>query len=533
MSTLIGTTGNDTLFGSTAISTYVRGVEGDDRLVSQVSLSTLAGGEGDDLLEIQQGDGSTIVMLPGKGDDTISISGISTLVDLRIARGLGTSFNLGDDVFAFDGVAAEGAFVRGTMKGGDGDDTVRIGGGTDLNGAIITTNVGDDFVSISGTTALNFVNSRIGLGKGADSAVVSIDSADLLLNGLTINGGEGADTLNILANTGVYASGNNIFSMGGGADKLSATLAFNSGFISGSLNLIGNSGKDTIELAVNGATNGNFELNVYGDGTAVDATAGNNDLIDYNWLSSAFTATTGIIAGGAGDDLISFSAAGSTAGSAAIEINGGFGADTINLVSNTYAGTVDGGAGDDLIDVGLGSGVAAIFMQGTVNGLGFGTLIGGAGDDTFQNTSFGTGVAVANTGTYSTALIVSVADMVTGDIFKLLGQKVVNAAANVNASAFLTESFTAFTGLSGNVTGESNNNIALFRVGDDVVLQILVGSNAVTALSAATATGQGIAVIRFKGNSAFGTSVDGASGALSNLDFAYNQSLNGASFNFT
>jgi hypothetical protein len=532
MSTLIGTTGNDTLFGSTAISTYVRGMEGDDRIVSQVSLSTLAGGEGDDLLEIQQGDGSTIVMLPGKGDDTISISGISTLVDLRIARGLGTAFNLGDDVFAFDGVAAEGAFIRGTMKGGDGDDTVRIGGGTDLNGAIITTNVGDDFVSISGTTALNFVNSRIGLGKGADSAVVSIDSADLLLNGLTINGGEGADTLNILANTGVYASGNNIFSMGGGADKLSATLAFNSGFISGSLNLIGNSGKDTIELAVNGATNGNFELNVYGDGTDVDATAGNDDLIDYNWLSSAFTATTGIVAGGAGDDLISFSAAGSTAGSAAIEINGGFGADTINLISNTYAGTVDGGAGDDLIVMDLGGGVGSAFIAAAVNGLAFGTLIGGAGDDTFQNTSFGTGVN-AGSGVFTTALIVSVADMVTGDIFKLLGQKVVNAAANVNASAFLTESFTAFTGFSGNVTGEANNNIALFRVGDDVVLQILSGSNAVTAMSAATATGVGIAVIRFKGNSAFGTSVDGASGALSNLDFAFSQSLNGASFNFT
>ena len=532
MSTLIGTTGNDTLFGSTAISTFVRGIDGDDRLVSQVSLSTLAGGKGDDLLEIQQGDGSTVVMLPGQGDDTVSISGMSTLVDLRIARGLGTSFNLGDDVFAFDGVAAEGVFVRGTMKGGDGDDTVRIGGGTDLNGAILTTNVGDDFISVSGTTALNFINSRVGLGKGADSAVISIDSADLLLNSFTMNGGEGADTINILANTGVYASGNNIFALGGGADKLSAVLSINSGFSSGTTNLIGDSGKDTIELTINGAITGSFEVNVYGDGTAVDATAGANDLIDYNWLSSAFDVQTGVIAGGAGDDLISFSAAGSTAGSANIDVNGGFGADTININGITYAGTVDGGAGADIIDVAFG-GVGSAFIAGTINGIGYGTLIGGAGDDTFQNTGFGTGVN-AGSGLFTTAFAVTVGDMVTGDIFKMLGQKVVNADANVNASAFATASFTALTSISAwGLTGQANNNIALFRAGDDVVLQVMAGSNAMTALSAATATGVGIAVIRFKGNSAFGTSVDGASGALSNLDFTFTQSLNGASFNFT
>ena len=532
MSTLIGTTGNDTLFGSTAISTFVRGIDGDDRLVSQVSLSTLAGGKGDDLLELQQGDGSTVVILPGQGDDTVSISGMSTLVDLRIARGLGTSFNLGDDVFAFDGVAAEGVFVRGTMKGGDGDDTVRLGGGTDLNGAIVTTNVGDDFFSVSGTTALNFINSRVGLGKGADSAVISIDSADLILNSFTMNGGEGADTINILANTGVYASGNNIFALGGGADKLSAVLSVNSGFSSGTTNLIGDSGKDTIELTINGAITGAFEVNVYGDGTAVDATAGANDLIDYNWLSSAFDVQTGIIAGGAGADLISFSAAGSTAGSANIDINGGFGADTINLFGFTYAGTVNGGNGADIIDVDLG--VTA--LSGTLptqNGLLFATILGGAGDDTFQNTSFGTSV-VGSTALGSTAINFTIADMVTGDIFKLLGQKVVNAAANVNASAFATASFTSLTSVSAwGLTGAGDNNIALFRAGDDVILQVLAGSNGVTTISAATASEFGIAVIRFKGNSAFATSVDGASGALSNLDFSYTQSLNGASFNFT
>ena len=81
--------------------------------------------------------------------------------------------------------------------------------------------------------------------------------------------------------------------------------------------------------------------------------------------------------------------------------------------------------------------------------------------------------------------------------------------------------------------GAANNNIALFQEGDDVVLQILNGSGELSGVSANTASAIGMAVIRFKANSAFGSSVAGASGQLSAIAFTYTQNLGGATFNFT
>ena len=131
--TLTGTTGNDTLFGSTAQAAYVKGKEGGDRLVSQYTNSTLIGNAGNDLLEIQAGDGSVITMNPGKGDDTVSISGLTTLGTLYVANGLGTSVNYGDDTFSFD-TAGGAVFLQGTDRGGEGNDTLTMANGIDGNG---------------------------------------------------------------------------------------------------------------------------------------------------------------------------------------------------------------------------------------------------------------------------------------------------------------------------------------------------------------------------------------------------------------
>ena len=50
--TLTGTTGNDTLIGSTAQASLVQGLEGNDRLLSDFSGTTLNGGQGNDLLQV-------------------------------------------------------------------------------------------------------------------------------------------------------------------------------------------------------------------------------------------------------------------------------------------------------------------------------------------------------------------------------------------------------------------------------------------------------------------------------------------------
>ena len=112
--------------------------------------------------------------------------------------------------------------------------------------------------------------------------------------------------------------------------------------------------------------------------------------------------------------------------------------------------------------------------------------------------------------------------------------KVANGDANVERSAFFTSTFTAYTGAAGvGLTGTANNNIALFQEGDDVVLQILNGTGQLSGVSAITGSSIGMGIIRFKGNSAFGSSVAGASGQLSAISFSYTQALGGATFNFT
>jgi hypothetical protein len=530
MSTLTGTTGNDTLFGSTATEIVVRGLAGDDRLVSQITNTTLIGNEGDDLLELQQGDGSVAVINPGQGDDTVSISGMTTLTNLRISKGLGTSFNLGDDVFNFN-TALGSLFLQGTMKAGDGDDTLNIANGVDMNGATIAMNVGGDQINVSADTAVLFANARIGAGKGDDSAVLSFDSALVTLNAFTINGGEGADTVNLLANSGINVSGATLFNLGGGHDMFSATLQPDSGIASGSLTFRGDSGKDTMTVNLSGTVTGNYKLNVYGDDASVAGTADFADLIKVNWSNTAAD-ITGVIAGGGGADVIAVSAGLVTAGSANLSIDGGLGADSITLDTQSFAGTINGGDGADTIQVNGGT-TSYIAGGDAQNGQGFATLLGGAGNDTFQHTGFNSTGAKGNTGLAGiTALSVTVADMVTGDIFKLLGQKEVNTGANVVRSAFATGSFTAYSTAYG-ISGFADNNIALFRSGDDVILQILVGSGDGSDVSEDTGTDIGMAVVRFKGNSAFGTTIDAASGQLSAIGFTFSQSLNGASFNFT
>ena len=530
MSTLTGTTGNDTLFGSTASEIVVKGLAGNDRLISQITNTTLTGNAGNDLLELQNGDGSLVTINPGKGDDTVSISGMTTLANLRIANNLGTSFNLGNDIFNFN-TALGAVFLQGTMKAGDGNDTLNIANGVDMNGATIAMNVGVDQINVSANTAVLFSNARIGAGQGNDSAVFSFDSALATLNGFTMNGGEGADTVNLLANSGINVSGATLFNLGGGSDTFSATLAPDSGVASGSLTFRGDSGKDTMTLNLSGTVTGGYTLNIYGDDASLAGTADFADVIQVNWSNTAAD-ITGVIAGGGGADVLALSAGLVTAGSANMSIDGGLGADSITLDTDSYAGTINGGAGADTIQVNAST--TAKSNAGDAHaGLGFATLLGGAGNDTFQNTGFTTTGADGAAAVNATSLVVTVADMVTGDIFKLLGLKEVNTAANVTRSAFATGSFTAYStayGLSGANVG---NNIALFRSGDDVILQVLAGTGQGSMISEDTASEIGMAVIRFKGNSAFGTSIDAASGNLSAISFNYSQSLNGASFNFT
>ena len=523
--TLTGTTGNDTLFGSTAQAAYVKGKEGGDRLVSQYTHSTLIGNAGNDLLEIQAGDGSVITMNPGKGDDTVSISGLTTLGTLYVANGLGTSVNYGDDTFSFD-TAGGAVFLQGTVRGGEGNDTLTMANGIDGNGFKYNGGQGKDQITVSANTSVLFSNTQLRAGKGSDSANLVFNTG-AVFNGITVAGGNGADTINFNANSGFNASANNLIDLGDQADVFSGTFVPVSGFISGAFDIVGGGAADTITVLVSGSMTGAFDLGIYGDSTAVDTTAGAADTIAFNLANSAQD-TTGMIAGGYGADTITISS-NITAGSAGFSVNGGLGNDSITITDGgALAGTVNGGEGADRITFNMGSGLTA---TNNPDGQGYVTLLGGAGNDTFTNTTVATGATLSAYA--ATGLIMAIQDFATGDLIELLGVKVVNEDANIERSAFVTRSF--LTNSAAGMTGRSMNNVAMYRDGDDVVLQLTTGCGTAAAGEDLASAGSdvGLAVIRFVDNSAFATQIDAASGALSNVGISFSQTTTGFKINFT
>jgi hypothetical protein len=516
--TITGSSGNDTLFGATAEASVLNALEGNDVLRSQFTTQTLNGAAGNDLIEAQVFNGSTLTLLPGKGNDTISISGMTSSVTLDVGAA-GTN-NLGNDFFQFN-TALGAVQVAGKVYGGLDNDTFNFSDGIGLNNAFVWGNQGADALSLTANETAIFASSKIGLGKGNDSATIAVTTASF--NNFTLAGGQGADTFQ-MSLAGAELSGNNSFLAGGGNDMISATLD-GTGINSGRFVLAGNSGADTMTVAFSLA---NTAADTYS--FLLDDQAGTAAFADSLVFALDDTAinVTGTIAGGGGNDTLNLTADVAN-GSANFYIDAGFGADFVTLEGNAYAGTLAGGGGSDTLQLSLDQLATSTTQSGDL----FMTVLGGAGNDTFQNTSFNaSAVVVSDFG--ATALLVTLGDFTTGDIFKLLGNGAVNSDANVNRSAFYTANFTAMaaTGSVAGLTGVYENNIALFPDGDDVVLQILAGSDQISGNTAGTNT-VGMAVIRFKGNSTFGSNISRASGQLSSLSFAFTQSLNGGSFNFT
>ena len=517
--TLSGTTGNDTLFGQTAEATELNALAGDDILRSSYTTQTLNGAAGDDLLEAQSYDGATLAFNPGQGDDTISISGMTSRVTLDVAKGEAT--NLGADFFQFD-TAAGAVSIGGTIYGGKGKVTINFSDGIDLNNAYVWGNQGQDNLLLTANESAQFQSSKIGLGKANDSATFQLTTGDL--NNFTLAGGQGKDTFQLNLNDNNF-SGTNLFGAGGGADEISATFE-GTGINSGTFTLRGDTGADTLTVDFSIANTAAQTWNIYGD-DAVDATGSYADFLTFD-LGNTAVDVTGTIAGGGGADTLTLTSTIANA-SANWYIDGGRGADFITVDGLAWAGTLDGGLGADTLEIGLGGASTSTTESGDL----FLTVLGGAGNDTFQNTSFNS-TSVGASDYMATALVVTLADFTTGDIFKMLGNVGVNSDANVNRSAFYTANFTAMpaTGSVAGLTGIAANNIALFPDGDDVVLQILGGSQQISGNTAGTNT-VGMAVIRFKGNSVLGSNISRASGQLSSINFAFTQSLTGGSFNFT
>jgi Ca2+-binding RTX toxin-like protein len=437
--------GNDTITGS----------QGDDRLIGGDGNDVVTGGRGNDVAQLgngndrfiwNPGDGSDVVEGEG-GTDTLVFNGANVAENFdisangqraRLFRDVGNitmdlngvehiqlaTLGGADAVTVNDltgtGITQVAVDLSGTPGSGQGDgqtDTVTVNGTTD-----------DDHIAVASNGTSVVVNGlaaqvRISGADGTDQLVVNGGGGNDVINaaglhagqvGLTINGGDGDDTIvgsagNDTVNGG---RGNDVASLGAGDDTFiwnpgdgsdtvnggagNDTLLFNGANVNEKIDISANNGRAIFTRDVAGIT---MDLD---NVETIDFTArGGADTVTVNDLSSTDVKHVAI-------DLESTPGSGVGDGASdTVVINATNGDDVINITENNGVVTVSGLAedvtitgfetgdhivvnglgGDDVINgTGLGAGVMLTANGGDgddilLGGAGNDTLSGGAGDD--------------------------------------------------------------------------------------------------------------------------------------------------------
>lgn len=254
--TLYGGRDNDTL--TSTVGGLLYGDRGNDNIFLSGSggvagATTVYGGDGDDTIT---GGGRTL-LFGNQGNDTITAGAADSVyggsgADVLTASGSGAfiSGDLGNDILRNTG-------ANNTLAGGEGDDTITFDGGAAFSTAsggggknflqILPTITGSGNVLIAGSLGDTLV------GAGANTIQGGAGNDSLVSQGsnVTLVGGVGADTFNVLAGGAVSGfnpaegdtiiSGTAPFTIIGGSTGL---------FLTGTPNrdtLIGGSGNDTLE----------------------------------------------------------------------------------------------------------------------------------------------------------------------------------------------------------------------------------------------------------------------------------------------
>lgn len=380
--TLLSAGGDDFLNGNAGNDSLVGGA-GNDALLGGAGADTLDGDLGDDTVDgqggndrVAGGDGSDTYVWNGTGDGVDTLSSLSGYDKVRV-QGSAVANNFVVSQANGQLRITDGSAVLNVspiiqvvdIMAGDGDDTITIGALDRVRTAtLLTVNGGD------GNDTINSNGANIGLirvsligGLGDDSLTGSagIDSLD---------GGDGDDALDaqggndlVIAGLGddtvLGGAGNDRIFAGDGSDNIDAGAGDDS--------VIGDVGADTIA-----GGDGNDTLDG-GDGTdTIDGGAGNDSILGGNEADD-LNGSTGndTVRGGASDDTI-------------IGENGNdklYGDDGNDSILG-YDGddTINGGDGDDTLD-GLngndliGGGNGDDVMNGAA---GNDTLTGGDGNDT-------------------------------------------------------------------------------------------------------------------------------------------------------
>ena len=283
-----------------------------------------------------------------------------------LSGGLATTGTTGADLFSI----VSGAETATTVLGLAGNDTIEAISFNTGTAVSINAAGGADTISLSGNGGVGNLNSStIQGGAGAD--VINITG--FTLTGSTVFGGDGDDTVTLSA----FNNAGGSITLGGGSDSVTlATGTFNSSTVAlgagsdtlnwafsgglASAQVIGGGGADSITLSGNIS---GLNLSVNGDSSVNGG--GNDTIIIRNVMSGATT-----IRGKGGADSITMSGFALTGG----QVLGNAGGDTITVGAN-------GALASAGLLFGLGAGNDSITFSGTVSDQTT-SILGGGGTDT-------------------------------------------------------------------------------------------------------------------------------------------------------
>jgi Ca2+-binding RTX toxin-like protein len=345
--TITGSAFGDILRGSTATTDKLQGGAGDDLLFGSTGSDTLDGGIGFDTVDYSASASSVSSYLDGTigaggqaaGDNLIGIERLlgSTYNDLLVGSASSDLLegNGGDDVLrGDDGVD--------TIYGGNGNDTIEGGAGGDM----LYGEAGIDTLTYANSSAAVNVNLQAGTGSTGEAL------GDVLSGFESLIGSSYGDTLagSTLDESLYGGSGDDILIGRGGADTLDGGLGYDTADYSGAAS--------AVTISLDGAA-----------GTAGDALGDRLYSVEHLVGSNFADQLTGssladIIEGGLGNDVI----------------RGSSGDDT--LLGLDGDDTLIGGVGADRLEGGLGFNTADYSAATAGIDVGFGGIVGTAGEAT-------------------------------------------------------------------------------------------------------------------------------------------------------
>ena len=412
--TLIGSAGNDSINGG-AGNDFVLAGDGNDFVLGGSGNDTLNGEAGDDTLDGQGGDD---VLIGGGGNDTIIFGNGSGGSDtIEGDDGLNTLVVNGTasaDTISVSTVSGAIVVVRGGASitaGGDvqsvvvnalgGDDTVTIGDLTDAGQVLLTINGGDgnDTLTAAGS---NIDGVRLTLnGDNGNDSIVGSNGND------SINGGAGDDAANGRAGNDILTGGdgNDVLAGGDGNDTILGGAG--NDFLTGQTgndSIAGGDGNDTLRGfegsdTLQGQSGDDLLNGMDGDdsilgGVGKDQVTGGagNDTLDGGRNDDTINGNAGndLIRGDHGNDYIN-------AGTESDTVNGGDGHDTI--IATDGNDLLNGGDGNDNINAGGGADIVSggDGNDSILGGGGGDVILGGDGDD-YINGQGGTDTIAGNQG---------------------------------------------------------------------------------------------------------------------------------------